>query len=392
MRDAQKKITRMIHSSQSFNKKFNKRSEFKRENLYKDIFLLNEENNEESSEDDAQSEINIILLYNKDKISIKFNQNHTFEDYVKILEKQYFRVGFKENYKIYYENNEISMTDKRKINKIVKITDKEVILTLKAIKKEFLNSKMKRIYIQLDNIPSFMDLSEQINKFIKSQKDEEINYDINYKDNSCSILFSSQEISFSFVAYMTDIKFNNKYYRKLKIDIKYNPVNATSNRRNKLRLMSEDNTVNNINNTIESLPIKNGLNPSSSRNRYNMRTYKSYKKMDKPIYYYENTYENDYYEDNFKSIQDSTPYGYEKELERKKKLKDKKNWVAKRDFFTSVNKKSFNKLIRPKKRLILKKINNEELNPGSSGRNRDEKFNQMKSYNNPVIKFRFSPD
>ena len=392
MRDAKKKITRMIHSSQSYNKKFNKRSEFKRENLYKDIFLLNEENNEESSEDDAQSEINIILLYNKDKISIKFNQNHTFEDYVKILEKQYFRVGFKENYKIYYENNEISMTDKRKINKIVKITDKEVILTLKAIKKEFLNSKMKRIYIQLDNIPSFMDLSEQINKFIKSQKDEEINYDINYKDNSCSILFSSQEISFSFVAYMTDIKFNNKYYRKLKIDIKYNPVNATSNRRNKLRLMSEDNTVNNINNTIESLPIKNGLNPSSSRNRYNMRTYKSYKKMDKPIYYYENTYENDYYEDNFKSIQDSTPYGYEKELERKKKLKDKKNWVAKRDFFTSVNKKSFNKLIRPKKRLILKKINNEELNPGSSGRNRDEKFNQMKSYNNPVIKFRFSPD
>ena len=392
MRDAQKKITRMIHSSQSYNKKFNKRSEFQRENLYKDIFLLNEENNEESSEDDAQSEINIILLYNKDKISIKFNQNHTFEDYVKILEKQYFRVGFKENYKIYYENNEISMTDKRKINKIVKITDKEVILTLKAIKKEFLNSKMKRIYIQLDNIPSFMDLSEQINKFIKSQKDEEINYDINYKDNSCSILFSSQEISFSFVAYMTDIKFNNKYYRKLKIDIKYNPVNATSNRRNKLRLMSEDNTVNNINNTIESLPIKNGLNPSSSRNRYNMRTYKSYKKMDKPIYYYENTYENDYYEDNFKSIQDSTPYGYEKELERKKKLKDKKNWVAKRDFFTSVNKKSFNKLIRPKKRLILKKINNEELNPGSSGRNRDEKFNQMKSYNNPVIKFRFSPD
>ena len=392
MRDANKKITRMIHSSQSYNKKFNKRSEFKRENLYKDIFLLNEENNEESSEDDAQSEINIILLYNKDKISIKFNQNHTFEDYVKILEKQYFRVGFKENYKIYYENNEISMTDKRKINKIVKITDKEVILTLKAIKKEFLNSKMKRIYIQLDNIPSFMDLSEQINKFIKSQKDEEINYDINYKDNSCSILFSSQEISFSFVAYMTDIKFNNKYYRKLKIDIKYNPVNATSNRRNKLRLMSEDNTVNNINNTIESLPIKNGLNPSSSRNRYNMRTYKSYKKMDKPIYYYENTYENDYYEDNFKSIQDSTPYGYEKELERKKKLKDKKNWVAKRDFFTSVNKKSFNKLIRPKKRFILKKINNEELNPGSSGRNRDEKFNQMKSYNNPVIKFRFSPD
>ena len=387
MRETLKKATRIIHSSQSYNKKFNRRNEFRRENIYKDIILLNEENNEDESEDDGQSEINIILLYNKDKINIKFNQNHSFEQFVQILEKQYFRVGFKENYKIYYENKEIPMTDKRKLNKIVKITDKEVILTLKAIKKEFLNSKMKRIYIQLDNIPSFMDLSEQISRFIRLQKgEEEINYDINYKDNSCSILFNSQEISFSFVAYMTNIKFSNKYYRKLKIDIKYNPLNATSHKKNKLRFMSEDPSINKINETIEYLPTNNGFNPPSSRNRYNMRTYKSYKKMDKPMYYYENTYENDYYEDNFKSIQDSTPYGYEKELERKQQLKDKKNWVGKKDFFTSINKKSFNKLIRPKNRLILKKINIGELSP----RNSDRENKEMN--NNNLLKFRFSSD
>ena len=280
------------------------------------------------------------------------------------------------------------MTDKRKLNKIVKITDKkEVKLTLRAIKKEFLYHKMKRIYIQLDNIPSFMDLSEQISRFIRLQKgEEEINYDINYKDNSCSILFNSQEISFSFVAYMTNIKFSNKYYRKLKIDIKYNPLNATSHKKNKLRFMSEDPSINKINETIEYLPTNNGFNPPSSRNRYNMRTYKSYKKMDKPMYYYENTYENDYYEDNFKSIQDSTPYGYEKELERKQQLKDKKNWVGKKDFFTSINKKSFNKLIRPKNRLILKKINIGDLSP----RNSDRENKEMN--NNNLLKFRFSSD
>ena len=216
-----------------------------------------------------------------------------------------------------------------------------------------------------------MDLSEQINKFIKSQKDEEINYDINYKDNSCSILFSSQEISFSFVAFMTNIKFTNKYYRKLKIDIKYNPLNATSNKRNKLRFMSEENKLSNINKTIENLPSRNAMNPPSGR--FNMRTYKSYNKMNNKMYYYANTYENDYYEDNFKSIQDSTPYGYEKELEKQKKIKDKKNWVGKNDFFTSVNKRSFNKLIRPKHRLYLKKININELNPGNSGRSNNEK-------------------
>jgi len=355
--------TRLIHSSQSVDKKFKKKKENRKENLYRDVFLL-EENNEEESEEDSSSDINIVILYNKEKINTKFSQNRPFCDFVKFLEKKYFKVGFEENYKIYYENKEISMGDKRKINKIVNIKDnnEEIKFTLKAMKKTFLlNSKISRIYIQLENIPSFMDLSQQIYKFIQAQE-EEIDYDINYKDNSCRILFSSQEISFSFVAYMTNIKFSNKYYRKLKIDIKYSPLNATNNKKNNLRYMSEENNkLNNINNTIDSI-------------RNNMRTYKSYKQMNsKGNYYYYDTYENDYYEDNFKSIRDSSPYDYEKELEKQKKIKDKKNWVGNKDFFTSVNKKSFNRLLRPKNRLFLKKINVKGLNSINTIRNRNEK-------------------
>ena len=355
--------TRLIHSSQSVDKKFKKKKENRKENLYRDVFLL-EENNEEESEEDSSSDINIVILYNKEKINTKFSQNRPFCDFVKFLEKKYFKVGFEENYKIYYENKEISMGDKRKINKIVNIKDnnEEIKFTLKAMKKTFLlNSKISRIYIQLENIPSFMDLSEQIYKFIQAQE-EEIDYDINYKDNSCRILFSSQEISFSFVAYMTNIKFSNKYYRKLKIDIKYSPLNATNNKKNNLRYMSEENNkLNNINNTIDSI-------------RNNMRTYKSYKQMNsKGNYYYYDTYENDYYEDNFISIRDSSPYDYEKELEKQKKIKDKKNWVGNKDFFTSVNKKSFNRLLRPKNRLFLKKINVKGLNSINTIRYRNEK-------------------
>ena len=364
MRNNNRIPTRLIHSSQSVDNKLRKKKEIRKENLYRDIFLLNEENNEEESEDDTTSDINILILYNKEKINTKFNQNRPFCDFVKFLEKKYFKVGFEENYKIYYENKEISMGDKRKINKIVNIKDnnEEIKFTLKAMKKTFLlNSKINRIYIQLENIPSFMDLSEQIYKFIQAQE-EEIDYDINYKDNSCRILFSSQEISFSFVAYMTNIKFSNKYYRKLKIDIKYSPLNATKNKRNNLRYMSEENNkLSNINNTIDSV-------------RSSMKTYKNYKHMNrKENYYYYDTYENDYYEDNFKSIRDSSPYGYEKELEKQKKIKDKKNWVGNKDFFTSVNKKSFNKLIRPKHRLFLKKINIKELSNINTIRNRNEK-------------------
>ena len=374
MRNSNKSPQRLIHSSQSYDKKFNKkRIEYRRENLYRDIFLLDEVKDEEDSEEDINSEINIIILYNKEKIITKFNQNKTFNDFIKFLEKKYFRVGFEENYEIYYDNKQILMNDKRKINKIVNTTDKdkEIKFTLKSIKKAFLNTKLNRIYIQLENIPSFMDLSEQIYNFINSQK-EEINYDINYKDNSCRILFGSQEIAFSFVAYMTNIKFTNKYYRKLKIDIKYNPLNATKNRDNKLRFMSEENKFNNINKTIDSLN-NNTINPLTTSN--NIRTIKSYNKLNNKIYYYENTYENDYYEDNYKSIRGSSPYEYEKELEKQKRIKDKKNWIGNNDFFTSVNKKSFNKLLRPKKRLFLKKIDLKEVSGLNSLRNRIEKNN-----------------
>ena len=372
--------TRLIHSSQSVDKKFKKKKENRKENLYRDVFLL-EENNEEESEEDSSSDINIVILYNKEKINTKFSQNRPFCDFVKFLEKKYFKVGFEENYKIYYENKEISMGDKRKINKIVNIKDnnEEIKFTLKAMKKTFLlNSKISRIYIQLENIPSFMDLSEQIYKFIQAQE-EEIDYDINYKDNSCRILFSSQEISFSFVAYMTNIKFSNKYYRKLKIDIKYSPLNATNNKKNNLRYMSEENNkLNNINNTIDSI-------------RNNMRTYKSYKQMNsKGNYYYYDTYENDYYEDNFKSIRDSSPYDYEKELEKQKKIKDKKNWVGNKDFFTSINKKSFNKLLRPKNRLFLKKVYLKGPSSLNTIRNRNEKNDkELRLYESKMTDYKF---
>ena len=136
--------------------------------------------------------------------------------------------------------------------------------------------------------------------------------------------------------------------------------------------MSEENKFNNINKTIDSLN-NNTINPLSTSN--NIRTIKSYNKLNNKIYYYKNNYENDYYEDNYKSIRGSSPYEYEKELEKQKRIKDKKNWIGNNDFFTSVNKKSFNKLLRPKRRLFLKKIDLKEVSGLNSLRNRIEKNN-----------------
>ena len=88
--------TRLIHSSQSVDKKFKKKKENRKENLYRDVFLL-EENNEEESEEDSSSDINIVILYNKEKINTKFSQNRPFCDFVKFLEKKYFKVGLKKS-------------------------------------------------------------------------------------------------------------------------------------------------------------------------------------------------------------------------------------------------------------------------------------------------------
>ena len=136
------------------------------------------------------------------------------------------------------------MNDKRKIKKIINENENDVKFILKTKEKSFINSNITKLYIELENIPSFMDLSTQINNFINSQKNTNINFDIIYKDNSCRILFSSSEISFSFISYMMNIKFKNKYYRKLKIDIKYNALEGSNLENNKnYRYISGENII-----------------------------------------------------------------------------------------------------------------------------------------------------
>ena len=76
-------------------------------------------------------------------------------------------------------------------------------------------------------------------------------------------------------------------------------------------------------------------------------------------------------------------------MEKQKKIKDKKNWVGNKDFFTSINKKSFNKLIRPKNKLFLKKINTKETSGLNSIRNRNEKNDkELRIYDSKTIDFK----
>jgi hypothetical protein len=388
---------RLIHSSQSYDKKNkNNKKDNKKENLYRDIFCFNEEK-DSSSEDDDNPEINIIIFYDGRKIVTKFNRHKPFSDFASFLQKRYFRVGFEENYKIFYGNVEIPMNDKRKIKKIVDGEQNEIKFIIKTKVKAFINSNLKKMYIELENIPSFMDLSNQINNFINSQKKSDINFDIIYKDNCCRILFSSSEIAFSFIAYMTNIKFNNKFYRKLKIDIKYNALedNKYDNYRN-LRCMSEekiigDNSDSKNSKNEEDKNKKKSIKVSNSVDIKKIKNKHKFIKRNNNINYKSNTESNndiymDYYEDNYESIQDSSPYGYENQLAKMEEMMNKKKWMGKKNFFTSINKNSFNRLITPNKYYLRLK---NSFNNNSIRENKNKKIG-INSYNNKIYKLKIS--
>ena len=389
-KDAQKIIERIIHTSQSYDKKNKTKKDPKnrRESLYRDIFLFSEEK-ENSSDDDDNPEINIIIYYDGRKIMTKFNRHKPFTEFIKYLQNRYFKVGFEENYKLFYDNVEIPMNDKRKIKKIVNENDNEIKFILKAKEKAFINTNFKKIYIELDNIPSFMDLSDQINNFINSQNKVGINFDIIYRDNSCRILFSSSEIAFSFIAYMTNIKFSNKFYRKLKIDIKYNPLEGNMNENNKnYRSMSEENinnkfeklNKNNLTISHKNIKVKNNSN-IRSRNNNNFKGIKSYTESNN-----ENKYRYiDYYEDNYESVQDSSPYGYENQLAKMQEMINKKKWMDNKNFFTSINKNSFNRMITPNS-YYFKKFKNMNNN---KKRNKDKTIG-MSPNENKIYKLKIS--
>lgn len=392
-----KKTIRAIHSSHSFEKKIqrNIKRDKTKESVYRDIFFLVDEEEENSSEVDENPELNIVIYYDGRKISTKFNRHKTFAEFTKFLQKKYFKIGFEKNYKIFYEQEEVPMSDKRKIKNIVGEDKHDIKFMLQAKNKNFINSKLKKVYIELENIPSFMDLSDQINNFLNLQNDFGINFDIKYKDNCCRILFSSTETAFSFVSYITSIKFSNKFYRKLKIDIKYNALENSDiyGKFRHLRSMSEEKINNNKNNESgnNNSKLKNVnknlsvSNINNIKNRFKMRLKRNTKNF--------NTEENyngfsDFTGDNFKSVQDSSPYGYEKKLAKMEEVMNKKKWMDHKNFFTNISKNSFNSLFSPHKPFLNKFRNSYKKYYG----NRDIKENEnvINPYTHRVYKLKIS--
>lgn len=305
---------------------------------------------EHSSEEEEEKE-QPIKLYYKEKIATFYMKiNEPFSNFISIIKEKFRIENFEKKFKIFYNQKEIPLTDGRLMFEIINNVEEEeqeedIIFELRE--KIIKNIRYKdKLYIELENVPSFMDLTTQISYFISLQN-KEVDYELNYNNNIYNLLFSSNQIGFSFVSFMTNLKFTNKYYRKLKIDIHYNTIE-------KLRYDNKNKKENKGNNVRSPNLHNGGLNLI-----YNSK----HKKSKSFGNLFNNNKSNDEYNKNNNNfINNSIPYEQEKLLTKIEMARNRKKWMNLKGFFTSANIQSFNSLISPRIKIHKIKFNHDNNN------------------------------
>ena len=179
-------------------------------------------NNELFSDSELENIINIKVLYNGKNIKIEINKYNKFSDFYNILEKTIPKEIKLNNYKITYKKTEIKPNDKRRIINIINEEDDEPCFILN--KNNNINNHListSKAFVLIKNLPSFIEISNIIKEFLETIK-EDINFSVDYKINSCIISFDNNENTFSFIPFVTRLKFSNPIFRKVIISLKYN--------------------------------------------------------------------------------------------------------------------------------------------------------------------------
>ena len=191
-------------------------------NFYNSSFKLGIPEHSSEEEDDS---LTAIKIFYKEKIAtINMNISEPFSALIEQIKRKFKIEKFEEKFEIFYDRKEIPLTDARTISEIIGNQEEDEYPIFELREKFIKNLDIKdKLYIELENVPSFMDLTSQISDFIEKQE-KEVDYELNYRNNVYVLLFCSNEIGFSFITFMNNLKFSNKYYRKLKIKIHFKTV------------------------------------------------------------------------------------------------------------------------------------------------------------------------
>ena len=315
---------------------------------------------EHSSEEEEEKD-QPIKIYYKDKIATILIKTHEpFSNFINLIKEKFKIENFEKKFEIFFNHKEIPLTDGRIMAEIInneeEQEEEDIIFELREKIIKNIGYKDK-LYIELENVPSFMDLTTQISYFISLQK-KEVDYELNYNNNIYNLLFSSNQIGFSFVSFMSNLKFTNKYYRKLKIDIHYNTIEKlryeSKNDKEKEK-EKEKNIIKNKNKSKD----KSSINLPYFNNRLSLFHNTKHKKSKSYGNLYNNISNDEYnINKNNNFINNSIPYEQEKLMKRIENARNKKKWMNIKGFFTSANIQSFNSLISPTVKIHKIKINN----------------------------------
>ena len=307
-------------------------------NFYNSSFKLGIPEHSSEDEDDTTA----IKIYYKEKIAtIHMSMDEPFSALIEQIKGKFKIEKFEEKFEIFYDRKEIPLTDARTISEIIgHHEDNE--FTLFELREKFIkNMDLKdKLYIELENVPSFMDLTTQITSFIEKQN-KEVDYELNYRNNIYMLLFSTNQLGFSFITFMNNLKFSNKYYRKLKIKIHFKTVDKIRYELENKNEKEKDETK------LEE--SKKGFNLSYKSKNNKSKSYGNILRNNK------NSYDR-YLRNNTNFINNYTPYEQEKLMKKFENAKNKKKWINYKGFFTNANIQSFNSIISPRLKIPKVKI------------------------------------
>jgi len=196
--------------------------------------------------------ISINIIFNTNSYHIIISSNKLIKDLINKIEIK-LQINI-QNYLLTYNNHTINQEENLILSSLFQ-NEKEITIYLE--KKELKDSffKYSSIDVIIDNIPSIIEMLNLLDDYNKSNNNSVI-YKIKSKNKSKIIInFINNEMGFSFIQYLTNIKFNNSLKKKKKIKLNY-PKIINNNNSNLIKKFENKNILKNNNSYINLIKQK----------------------------------------------------------------------------------------------------------------------------------------
>jgi len=196
--------------------------------------------------------ISINIIFNTNSYHIIISSNKLIKDLINKIEIK-LQINI-QNYLLTYNNHTINQEENLILSSLFQ-NEKEITIYLE--KKELKDSffKYSSIDVIIDNIPSIIEMLNLLDDYNKSNNNSVI-YKIKSKNKSKIIInFINNEMGFSFIQYLTNIKFNNSLYKNIKIKLNY-PKIINNNNSNLIKKFENKNILKNNNSYINLIKQK----------------------------------------------------------------------------------------------------------------------------------------